>query len=987
MTTISLDPRLSLSVSKNHHHHHGVVMEEIEGLIRVYKDGHVERPPIVPNVSVAVASELGVTAKDVVIDKFTNLWARFYVTNCNKKLPLLVYFHGGGFCVGSSSWSCYHDFLAKLASKAGCLIMSVNYRLAPENRLPAAYEDGFKAVMWVKQQAMISSNELKWWLNQCNISSMFLAGDSAGANIAHHVATQLGSLEPSTLKPLCLKGTILIQPFFGGEARTQSEKHAIQPSNSALSASASDTYWQLSLPVGANRDHPWCNPLAKSATKLGDLKLPPTMICISDMDILKDRNLEFCAAMSSAVRRTSDTAMEDKLKLVILYGSQTGNALDAAERLGREAERRGCPVTVLSVDEFDASSLPNEKTLVFVVSTTGQGDTPDSMKVFWRFLLQRNLGQHWLDGVHYAVFGLGDSGYQKYNLVAKKLDKRLADLGAVAIVERGLGDDQHPSGYEGALDPWMSSLWKMLYLKNPKFFPKGPDFVVPEMKLMDQPKIQITYHDVEKVHTQFSTTTDLKSNEMQIERARSMSPGKFSHDKNRPDCFLKMIRNDPLTRADSGKDVRHFEFEVLSSVIEYEVGDVLEVLPGQSPVAVDAFIQRCNLNPNSYITVHPRGTQNHIVNSNVPIQLKTFVELTMDVASASPRRYLFEVMSFFASAQHEKERLQYFASPEGRDDLYQYNQKERRTVLEVLEDFPSVQMPFEWLVQLVPTLKTRAFSISSSHSAHPNQVHLTVNVVSWTTPFKRKRTGLCSAWLAGLDPQQRVNIPVWFRKGSLPVPPPSLPLILIGPGTGCAPFRGFVEERALQSISDSTAPVLFFFGCRNEDNDFLYRDFWLSHSQNGGVLSEDKGGGFYVAFSRDQPQKVYVQHKMQEHSKRVWNLLSNGATVYVAGSSTKMPSDVFTSFEEIISKECEVPQEAAMRWLRTLEKAGALYCLVFKNSFMGKLDFLSELESWCFNHGLRTVFLIIESFSSEPKLEADVLSSPALFLLRSNSLR
>ncbi|RVX06520.1 NADPH-dependent diflavin oxidoreductase 1 [Vitis vinifera] len=139
---------------------------------------------------------------------------------------------------------------------------------------------------------------------------------------------------------------------------------------------------------------------------------------------------------------------KQKQKLLILYASQTGNALDAAERIAREAERRGCPVTLLSIDCFNAGSLPYEENVIFVVSTTGQGDTPDSMKAFWKFLLQRNLSQRWLEGVHYAVFGLGDSGYQKYNFVAKKLDKRLLDLGAVAIVERGLGDDQHPSGYD-----------------------------------------------------------------------------------------------------------------------------------------------------------------------------------------------------------------------------------------------------------------------------------------------------------------------------------------------------------------------------------------------------------------------------------------------------------------------------------------------------------------------------------------------------------
>lgn len=167
-----------------------------------------------------------------------------------------------------------------------------------------------------------------------------------------------------------------------------------------------------------------------------------------------------------------------------------------------------------------------------------------------------------------------------------------------------------------------------------------------------------------------------------------------------------------------------------------------------------------------------------------------------------------------------------------------------------------------------------------------------------------------------------VQIPVWFSKGSLPSPPPSLPLILIGPGTGCAPFRGFVEERALQSESGQTAPVLFFFGCRNEKYDFLYKSFWESHLKSQGVLSEDMGGGFYVAFSRNQAKKVYVQHKMREQSMRIWNLLSEGAATYVAGSADKIPADVFSAFEEIICKESGVSSEASVRWLRALEKAG-----------------------------------------------------------------
>ncbi|XP_020276007.1 NADPH-dependent diflavin oxidoreductase 1 isoform X2 [Asparagus officinalis] len=482
---------------------------------------------------------------------------------------------------------------------------------------------------------------------------------------------------------------------------------------------------------------------------------------------------------------------EKQNRLLVLFASQTGNAMDAAERVGREAERGGCPsVDVLSVDAFDPCCLPDEQTVIFIVSTTGQGDAPDSMKAFWRFLLQRNLGHQWLEGLRYAVFGLGDSSYQKYNFTAKKLDKRLSDLGAKPIVERGLGDDQHPSGYEGAFDSWLASLWKVLNQMNAAMLPRISDIQDARIITLDLPKFHITYHHVEKPKQCFPANADLDNLAKMIEGARLMSAAQPRSDDNRPQYFLKMIRKLSLTKA-GDRDVNHFEFEAVSSDVRYQAGDILEILPSQDPIAVDAFIRRCNLDPDCYIKVQPRDKKKQMVDYHAndfmnSIKLRTFVELTMDVASASPRRYFFEVMSFYATAEHEKERLQYFASPEGRDDLYQYNQKERRTVLEVLSDFPSVQLPFEWLVQLVPPLKTRAFSISSSPLAHPNQVHLTVSKVTWKTPYGRPRHGLCSTWLAGLDPHdsQGVYIPAWIQKGSLPPPPPELPLILIGPGTG-----------------------------------------------------------------------------------------------------------------------------------------------------------------------------------------------------------
>lgn len=154
--------------------------------------------------------------------------------------------------------------------------------------------------------------------------------------------------------------------------------------------------------------------------------------------------------------------MGDRQKILVLYATQTGNAQDVAERVGREAARHHFQPVVESMHLYDPNDLPQERFVVFVVSTTGQGDPPESMRAFWRTLLRKSLGHSWLASTLFAVFGLGDSGYQKYNVTGKKLDRRLLDLGGTAVVSRGLGDDQHPSGFEAGLDPWLASLWVAL---------------------------------------------------------------------------------------------------------------------------------------------------------------------------------------------------------------------------------------------------------------------------------------------------------------------------------------------------------------------------------------------------------------------------------------------------------------------------------------------------------------------------------------------
>ncbi|GLJ18769.1 hypothetical protein SUGI_0335130 [Cryptomeria japonica] len=304
MDTISVD-----GVIRSDHGHDPArsrgrsVEEELEGFLRVYKDGAVERfSYVVSDVPATEAPQEPVASKDVVMDSRTGVWARFYLPrkalSRETKLPLLIYFHGGGFVLGSPAWSIYHVFMSRMASHTNSMIMSVAYRLAPEHRLPAAYDDCFGAVKWVRRQATHERSHASWLSSSADFSQCFLAGDSAGGNIVHNVALQCARVD---VKPLQMRGLILLQPFFGGENPCKREVE-MSETDTNLTQRWVDVFWKLSLPVGAKRDHPACNPLAMS---LRDLSLPPVIVIISEKDLLKQRNLAYCQALKNGNKNVS----------------------------------------------------------------------------------------------------------------------------------------------------------------------------------------------------------------------------------------------------------------------------------------------------------------------------------------------------------------------------------------------------------------------------------------------------------------------------------------------------------------------------------------------------------------------------------------------------------------------------------------------------------------------------------------------------------
>ncbi|XP_002968441.2 gibberellin receptor GID1C [Selaginella moellendorffii] len=234
-----------------------------------------------------------IASRDVTIDEKLRIWARVFLPKGkNEKLPVVLYFHGGGFVSFTANTLEFHVLCESISKKLGALVISVNYRLAPENRLPAAYDDGFAALKWLAQEQ--GGRKDPWIAAHADLSKILVMGDSAGGNLAHHVAMRAAAED---LGELQIKGRVLIQPFFGGIVRLPSETN-LQSPTSLLSTDMCDRFWELALPVGASRNHPYCRVFAPDLkAQLRELDLPSTLVVAGGLDVLRDRALEFVEVM------------------------------------------------------------------------------------------------------------------------------------------------------------------------------------------------------------------------------------------------------------------------------------------------------------------------------------------------------------------------------------------------------------------------------------------------------------------------------------------------------------------------------------------------------------------------------------------------------------------------------------------------------------------------------------------------------------------
>ncbi|KAI0819807.1 riboflavin synthase domain-like protein, partial [Trametes gibbosa] len=596
--------------------------------------------------------------------------------------------------------------------------------------------------------------------------------------------------------------------------------------------------------------------------------------------------------MASSVPSSSTNHVDDHDDriLTILYATETGTAQDVADRLARLCRGLYIRARVHSMDAYNPTELINEHLVIFVISTTGSGQEPRAMTPLWNMLLRADLPEDLFEDLAFSAFGLGDSAYEKFCWPAKLLVRRLLKLGASELSARGEGDDQHHLGVDGALGPWMKTLSSVLMQIYP--LPEGV--------------VQEPFDGLPPARVSISAAS---AGAEQTRKDPLVMDREYHH--------ATVMCNKRITAEDWYQDVRHFDFS-LGDEIQYNPGDVAVIHPEAIKEDVESFLACIGY---ANLADDPIDVQHVLKDQSLPDHLPSTTTLReiftryLDF-NAVPRRSFFAILKHFAQDELEREKLEEFLSEEGADDMYEYCQRPRRTIREVLEEFRSAKIPRQYIFDLFPPLRPRQFSIASSVKTHPKSIHLCIAIVQYRTLLKIPRRGVCTSWLSRLKPGDQLLIGV--QKGFITLPQnPKIPVICIGPGTGVAPMRAVVQER----IHDGIQATTLYFGCRSASKDHHYGDEWEKFA-SAGMLT------YRVAFSRDAPEgtpRTYVQNLIRDDAKRINELVGeNEAWVFISGSSNKMPAAVRAAIQHALVSEGGMSVHGAQDFVVKMEKDGRL---------------------------------------------------------------
>lgn len=528
-------------------------------------------------------------------------------------------------------------------------------------------------------------------------------------------------------------------------------------------------------------------------------------------------------------------------RVTIIYGSQTGNSKRVAEQLQQRIEEAGLAVRLVRADAYPVRELVHERLLYIVISTQGDGDPPDDARGFMDFLASRRAPK--LEALSFAVLGLGDSSYPQFCAIGRKLDERIAELGATrlfAFAEADLDIDT-------VAEPWTQQALAHV-------------------------------REVSKTAALVSNVTPLRPH---------AAPATWSA--SRP-FKAEVLANQRITTDDSNKDVRHIEIDLSGSGLDYEPGDALGVVPRNPAPLVETVLDALHLDGDA-TTTHADATH----------PLREWL---------TSKRELTRLSRPFVAALAERSGdpgLQSLLQPENAEALRAVLTD--RQPIDLLQDHP-VAWSGDALVAALRPLTPRLYSIASSRAAVDDEAHLTVAHVEYESRAGT-RWGVASHWLATRGEGETVEVHLERNERfRLPVDA-GRDIIMIGPGTGVAPFRAFVQQRAAAGAHGRN---WLLFGNPHFRSDFLYQTEWQAALKDGKLHRMD------VAFSRDQADKVYVQDRLREQGRDVFDWLENGAHLYVCGA-TSMARDVENTLRDVVMEHGGRDGEAADAYIATLRDA------------------------------------------------------------------
>ncbi|HEY7811662.1 MAG TPA: cytochrome P450, partial [Nakamurella sp.] len=585
------------------------------------------------------------------------------------------------------------------------------------------------------------------------------------------------------------------------------------------------------------------------------------------------------APVAEAAPRPAATAHGTPLS--VLFGSNLGTAEGIANQLGREGSDRGYQVTVAALDDH-GTDLPGEGA-VLIVCASYNGEPPENAVAFVGKLRDKSLADGAFAGVRFTVFGCGDTDWAAtYQAVPTLLDTELARLGGARIHPRGAGDAQ--ADFDGQYRAWHADLWAdvgaALDLPSDTAVrtPTGPRLAISMVNRQLTNPVILSYE---------ATPTLVTRN---VELTANGAPG---------------------TRS-----TRHVEV-ALPAGMHYRAGDHLGVLPRNSLAQIRRVMRHFALDAGTYLTITAnRGTHTHLpVDEPAPLLgvLGSCVEL-----QARATRADIDVLADHTDDPAQQARLRALTGDdEASHARYRTQVREPNlSVLDLLDRYPACALPFPVFLDLLPALAPRYYSISSSPQAAPDSVAVTEGVLA--APARGGHgefEGVCSTYLASMEPGSTVF--VFTREPTIPFRPPAdpgVPMIMVGAGTGLAPFRGFLQERAAARAGGGTlAPSLLFFGCRTR-HDRLYEEELADFATSANVQT-------YTAFSREPGVgRRYAQHEMLAHADEIWSLIDGGAQVFVCGNARTLAPGVRAALTQIAADQKGLSGAEADDWLTGMRR-------------------------------------------------------------------